>query len=437
MSSLCCAADHRSRKQSKKGSGRLFVNDDSDSEGDEEEEDGGEEEDLYVPPPRKAVDPRVSKTSLAQLAREIDDYDRQLDEQAEDRERKKLSKKELKELEDFEESESKDSDYRGSEDEADDEEEEEEGEQENDIVDEEDGEENEDDGENSLQYSPDERKGVDSLGVKEVQAELKKDIEANGEDDSRIIRLIEFISAFDDSCAEAAPRSVSNPLGWRTWKAAVQKVKFGNSNEAEDSLWSSQSQPHHSHAHTRTVHLTLSLSSPLLISAVAIVRITVYVCATVFVMMWLQKHHYIPGRKTNSKWATQHCADGCHHRFYYDRVINWADALPKAQWIGMGNTSIHGHSTAKTYSFLTPHAHRTTSVCCCCDGHCRNSDEGRGPIKACSRTGENSQIPQAEASSSHLSDHSPNCEDARYLQRSRDAPRAAWDGETARGCKRG
>ena len=123
---------------------------------------------------------------------------------------------------------------------------------------------NEDDEEESLKFSPDERREVDGWSIKEVHEAVKDDLRRYGQD-SHILRIMQFMSAFSDELSHLGEKALLQQVGWTKWKEALKRTKLSKAKE-EDCLWDSASRrvapPHASLLSPQQSTLTSHLTSP-------------------------------------------------------------------------------------------------------------------------------------------------------------------------------
>jgi hypothetical protein len=93
-------------------------------------------------------------------------------------------------------------------------------------------------GERVLECTPEQQSEVDSLTLRQVHEAVKADIVRYREEDSRLVRLLEFISSFTDELAGLARRALQVDVGWMLWKDAVKRTCISK-NKSGDSryLW--------------------------------------------------------------------------------------------------------------------------------------------------------------------------------------------------------
>ena len=113
---------------------------------------------------------------------------------------------------------------------------------------------NEDDEEESLKFSPDERREVDGWSIKEVHEAVKDDLRRYGQD-SHILRIMQFMSAFSDELSHLGEKALLQQVGWTKWKEALKRTKLSKAKE-EDCLWDGQLLAEWHHRMHRCFHLS-------------------------------------------------------------------------------------------------------------------------------------------------------------------------------------
>ena len=202
---------------------------------------------------------------------------------------------------------------------------------------------------------------MDVMTMKDVHQLIQTEFRSDGE--SRVERLIAFISAFNEELSILAGEALQTETKWRRWKQAVKDFDlFPGGNET--SLWDSQLRRI---THPLVTVTGSGLSSPLSTGthpACAVSVCRARVCAAVFVRLWNDSTHYIPGKDPKSRWAQLRCSDDCDYRYFFKPNHNRADALTRAQYLSQDSMNSLTHPLSQS---MPCEAMLTSLLCCCAD----------------------------------------------------------------------